>query len=230
MIRLGIVGSNYGRTVQLPAFRADARCQVVALAGSDAARTAELAHAANVPKAYGDWRALVEDADVEAVAIATLAQPAGRRSRSALWSWASRSSPKSRSPPTSPPRAPCCKRPKKAAGRPWSISNFTQILSWQRAKEMLDTGAIGRLRHITVHWHVENRAVQERLRNWKTRRQRRRRARQFHLALLLLSGMVCRPDRRPVGAGLRPARRAGFRDDRRDGAAIRVGRCLRACR
>ena len=42
MIRLGIVGSNYGRTVLLPAFRADPRCEVVALAGSDAARTAEL--------------------------------------------------------------------------------------------------------------------------------------------------------------------------------------------
>ena len=61
VIRLGIVGSNYGRTVQLPAFRADPRCEVMALAGSDAARTAELARAADVPKAYGDWRALVED-------------------------------------------------------------------------------------------------------------------------------------------------------------------------
>ena len=33
MIRLGIVGCNYGRTVQLPAFRNDPRCTVVALAG-----------------------------------------------------------------------------------------------------------------------------------------------------------------------------------------------------
>ena len=72
MIRLGIVGSNYGRTVQLPAFRADSRCEVVALAGSNAARTAELARADNIPKAYGDWRALVEDSNVQAVAIATL--------------------------------------------------------------------------------------------------------------------------------------------------------------
>ena len=72
MIRLGIVGTNYGRTVQLPAFRADPRCQVVALAGRDATRTVELAREAGVAKSYGDWRALVEDADVQAVAIATL--------------------------------------------------------------------------------------------------------------------------------------------------------------
>ena len=72
MIRLGIVGCNYGRAVQLPAFRAEPRCNVVALAGRDAARTAELARAAGVAKGYGDWRALVEDPDVQAVAIATL--------------------------------------------------------------------------------------------------------------------------------------------------------------
>ena len=32
----------------------------------------EFARAAAVPKAYGDWRALVEDPSVQAVAIATL--------------------------------------------------------------------------------------------------------------------------------------------------------------
>jgi predicted dehydrogenase len=72
VIRLGIVGTNYGRTVQLPAFRADPRCEVIALAGSNSARTAELARAAGVPKAYGDWRGLVEDKDVQVVAIAIL--------------------------------------------------------------------------------------------------------------------------------------------------------------
>ena len=72
MIRLGIVGCNYGRTVQLPAFRADPRCEVIALASSNVVRAAEFARAANVPKAYGDWRGLVEDDAVQAVAIATM--------------------------------------------------------------------------------------------------------------------------------------------------------------
>src|SRR4029450_1956314 len=75
VIRLGIVGTNYGRTVQLPAFRADSRCEVIALAGSNSARTAELAQAAGVVKAYGDWRGLVEDKDVQGVASATSATP-----------------------------------------------------------------------------------------------------------------------------------------------------------
>ena len=41
-------------------------------------------------------------------------------------------------------------------------------MAWQRAKAMLDGGAIGALRHVTVHWHVESRALQMRMRNWKT--------------------------------------------------------------
>src|SRR4029450_4605104 len=72
VIRLGIVGTNYGRTVQLPAFRADSRCGVIARARRNPAPTAELAQAAGVVKAYGDWRGLVEDKDVQVVAIATL--------------------------------------------------------------------------------------------------------------------------------------------------------------
>jgi len=55
----------------MPAFRAQQRCEVYALAGTNLARVAELAHAANVPKAYGDWRALIDDPAVDAVSIAT---------------------------------------------------------------------------------------------------------------------------------------------------------------
>src|SRR6185437_17088890 len=72
VIRLGIVGTTYGRIVQLPAFRADPRCQVIAFAGSDATRAATIARETGVTKGYGDWRALVEDKEIDAVAIATL--------------------------------------------------------------------------------------------------------------------------------------------------------------
>ncbi|MEI8276318.1 MAG: Gfo/Idh/MocA family oxidoreductase, partial [Hyphomicrobiales bacterium] len=67
MIRIGIIGSNYGRMVLLPAFRADRRCEVIALGGSNAARTAELASAAGIARAYSDWRAVVDDKDVQAI-------------------------------------------------------------------------------------------------------------------------------------------------------------------
>src|SRR5207248_10386067 len=74
MIGVGIVGCNYGRRVLIPAFRDDPRCEVIALAGTDAERTAEFARAANVACGLGNWRAFVEQVDVAGVAIAV---PAG---------------------------------------------------------------------------------------------------------------------------------------------------------
>ncbi|HET9716839.1 MAG TPA: Gfo/Idh/MocA family oxidoreductase [Pseudolabrys sp.] len=167
MIRLGIVGTNYGRTVQLPAFRADPRCSVIAMAGSNAARTAELAREAKVPKAYGDWRSLVEDDEVEAVAIATLPSLQAQIAMRAL----ELGKPVFAEKPLASDLARARAMFKQAeAGRiPTMIDfNFHQIMSWLRAKEMLDAGAIGTLRHVAIHWHVESRAIQMRMRSWKT--------------------------------------------------------------
>jgi len=167
VIRLGIVGSNYGRTVQLPAFRADPRCQVVALAGSNAARTAELARAEGVAKGYGDWRALVEDPDVQAVAIATLPSLQARIAIRALELGKPVFAEKPMASDLAAARAML--RQATLQNLPTMIDfNFHQIMSWQRAKAMLEANAIGALRHVTVHWHVESRALQLRMRNWKT--------------------------------------------------------------
>jgi predicted dehydrogenase len=167
VIRLGIVGTNYGRTVQLPAFRADSRCQVVALAGRDASRTAEFARAAGVAKGYGGWRALVEDPDVQAVAIATLPTLQAQIASAAL----ELGKPVFIEKPMAGNLAVAQAMLRQATrqGLPTMIDfNFTQIMAWLRAKAMLDAGAVGALRHVTVHWHVDSPPLRLRMRNWKT--------------------------------------------------------------
>jgi predicted dehydrogenase len=167
VIRLGIVGVNYGRTVQLPAFRADPRCRVVALAGSDATRAEKLAREAGVGKGYGDWRALVESSEVDAVAIATMPSLQPQIAMRAL----ELGKPVFIEKPMASTlqAADAMLRQAKLAGRATAIDfNFPFILSWQQAKAMLDGNAVGRLRHVVVDWHVESRALQTRMRNWKT--------------------------------------------------------------
>lgn len=167
MIRLGIVGVNYGRTVQLPAFRADPRCQVVALAGRDAARTVELARKAGVAKGYGDWRALVEDPEVQAVAVATLPSVQAQVATAALALGKPVFAEKPMAHDLASARAML--RQARLSGRPTMIDfNFHQIMPWQRAKAMLDAGAVGALRHVIVHWHVESPSLRLRMRNWKS--------------------------------------------------------------
>src|SRR5512140_630834 len=136
VIRVGIVGSNYGRTVQLPAFRADPRCEVIALAGSNAARTAELAKSEGIAKDYGDWRALVEDSDVQAVAIATLPSLQAQIAIRAL----ELGKPVFAEKPMASDLAGASAMLKQAtaSGKPTMIDfNFHQIMGWQRAKSML---------------------------------------------------------------------------------------------
>jgi predicted dehydrogenase len=167
VIRVGIVGSNYGRTVLLPAFRADDRCAVVAIAGTDAARTRALADESGVATSHGGWRALVDDSGVDAVAIATRPdlQP-----EIALRAIAAGKAVFAEKPMASDLEG--ARRMLEAIQRQRIVAaidfNFHQIASWQRAKQMLDGGAIGALRHVAVHWHIENRSTQLRMRNWKT--------------------------------------------------------------
>ncbi len=207
MIRLGIIGTNYGRTVQLPAFRADRRCQVLALAGRDAARTQKLAAEAGVAKGYADWRTLIADKDIDAVAIATLPALQAEIACAALAAGKPVFAEKPMASTLAAARTMLAAAQK--TGRPTLVDfNFHQVMSWQRAKQMFEAGAIGTLRHVVVNWQIENYvdpAAHAQLED--AGRRRRRRARQFHFALLPLSRMVLRAGGTGFGAAVRTTRR-----------------------
>ncbi|SRR6266568_4940134 len=166
-IRLGIIGCGYGKNVIAPAFRADARCQIVAIAAGHLASAQEAAAQLGIERAHGDWRGLIEDPGVDAVAIAT--------------------------PPITQPeivlRALECRKAV-FAEKPLAASvtdagkivdhvvpsklpnmvdfNFTQIAAFIRAREMLQQNAVGTLRHVVVNWHTENYTNRARVENWKS--------------------------------------------------------------
>jgi predicted dehydrogenase len=167
VIGVGIVGCNYGKAVLIPAFRHDPRCEVVALAGTDAVRTTERARAANVARGFGSWQALVEERTVTVVAVAVppdlqpaiaqralelgkpvfLEKPLAANLAGAQWILASA----------------------RKSAQPTIVDfNFPELPSWQRAKAILNSGAIGRLRNVVVTWNFENQATRLRLENWKT--------------------------------------------------------------
>lgn len=167
MIRIGIVGCNYGRLVHLPAFRLDPRCEVIALAGNDPARTAELALASNIPLAFGCWEELVDHPDVDAV---TIAAPPKLQPAIAMRALA-RGKPVFAEKPMAAATtdAVAMARAASSSGLATMVDfNFSAILTWRKAKELIDQGAIGRLRHIAVNWNVENYSTHMRIKNWKT--------------------------------------------------------------
>ena len=165
---VGIVGCNSGRNVLLPAFRSDPRCEVVALAGTDAARTAEFARAANVARGLGDWQALVDDRAVAVVVIAVppTLQPEVARRALDLGKPVFGEKPLAADVAGAQVMLECAQR----SGRPTIIDfNFPELASWRRAKTILEGGSLGRLRHVVVTWNVENQATRLRIESWKTR-------------------------------------------------------------
>jgi predicted dehydrogenase len=165
VIRLGIVGCNYGRTVLLPAFRLDPRCQVVAIAGTDQARTAALAREANVPQAFGDWARMIERDDIDAVAISTPPRLQPEIAIAVL----KRGKPVFAEKPMAADIEGAASMLRESVSIPTMLDfGFTEIAAWQKAKALLDGGAIGTLRHVVVNWHVENASTRLRLKNWKT--------------------------------------------------------------
>jgi predicted dehydrogenase len=167
VIRLGIVGNRFGRLVQLPAFRADPRCRVVALAGSDAARTAASAQEAGVPRGHGAWQALIDDPEVDAVAIAV---PPALQPQIATAAFA-RGKPVFAEKPLAADLAAARTMAEAAlrSGLPAMVDfEFTALPIWQRARAIVDEGALGRLRHVAVTWNVENQSIRHRQWSWKT--------------------------------------------------------------
>ena len=168
MIGVGIVGCNYGRTVLIPAFRHDPRCEVVALAGTDPARAVEFARAANVARGFGGWQALVEESTVAVVAIAVPPhlQPAIAQRALELGKPVFLEKPLA----ADLAGAQMILDAVRESGRPTMIDfNFPELPSWQRAKAILDDGAIGRLQNVVVTWNFENEATRLRRDSWKTR-------------------------------------------------------------
>jgi predicted dehydrogenase len=165
VIRIGIAGCNYGLAVQLPAFRLDTRCRVVALAGSDQPRTAELARQADIAEAFGDWRQMIEHAAIDVLAIATPPRVQPAITVAALQRDKSLFIEK----PMAADLLAAAAMLRHSGSLVTMIDfNFTEIMAWRKAKAMLDAGAVGQLRHVVVTWNVENTSTRLRQKNWKT--------------------------------------------------------------
>ncbi|MBE3555864.1 MAG: Gfo/Idh/MocA family oxidoreductase [Firmicutes bacterium] len=71
MLRVGVIGTGFGSSVQIPGFLAHPQTEVVAVASGTPGKAAQVAARFGIPRAYDRWQALVEDPQVDAVSIAT---------------------------------------------------------------------------------------------------------------------------------------------------------------
>jgi predicted dehydrogenase len=167
VIRVGIVGSNFGRAVLLPAFRADSalrgRCARGPRRAEDRgsrARSRRRARLQDLDRACGGRR-------IDAVAIAT---PPALQPDIAIQALQGGKAVFLEKPLAATlAQADALLDQARKSKRPAMVDfEFPELPAWLRAKALIDEGAIGALRHVVVSWQVENYATRMRLKSWKT--------------------------------------------------------------
>jgi predicted dehydrogenase len=167
-VNIGIVGAGFGRQVQAPAFQSVSECEVRALCALPLEQAQQAAQGLGIPKATENWRDLVADPDIHALAVAVppslqaeIAVAAAQAGKHLF---------------CEKPLALNVSQAQKvvAAARQAKIVHamdfiFPEIAAWQKARELLSSSALGRIRHAALTWRVETYTYRTGADNWKTR-------------------------------------------------------------
>ncbi len=170
MVNVAVVGAGYGSYGLAPAFQR-AGATVVGLCAPSAERRDRTAAALGIPHTATDLASLAALTRIDAVAIAV---PPDRQTAIATWALES-GLPVFAEKPLGASLAEVEALANLAAhkGLPTAIDFlFPELPAWRAAKELLEDGAIGALRHVTVAWNFESYDHRHGLKGWKTDPQR----------------------------------------------------------
>lgn len=166
-IGIGVVGIGFGQQVLVPAFRGNSACVVKALCASSTERAASTAGKLGVEKAYGDWSELLRDPDIDAVAIAT---PASIQAEIALQAVRNGKHIFLEKPVAVNAReAGELLSAAQQAGVAHTVDfEFPELDRWLKAREIIQQGGLGKIRHASISWNVETYVNKAGLVSWKS--------------------------------------------------------------
>lgn len=168
MIKLGIIGIEFGQRVLLPAFRAINSIEVVGFAATSLERAKQVCERHRVARAYASWHDMIYDSNINALAIAVPPLVQQEIITAAL----------------TMNKHLFCEKPlgislskteyffKEAERR--KLANmvdfeFHAISVWQTAQDILKNGTLGNLHTGILNWQLETYANRLQLDNWKTK-------------------------------------------------------------
>jgi predicted dehydrogenase len=166
-IKIGIVGCGYGREVLAPAFRADPRATIVAVASKSRTNVDYCARELGIDQAFDDWRSMLDRRRIDAIVIATPPAVQSEIAKTAIGLGLPVFAEK---PLALEVQSAASSAAAAAASGLANIVdfNFCEIDAWRAAQAKLRSGELGELRHVSVTWQVESYANRARLETWKT--------------------------------------------------------------
>ncbi len=165
-IRVGVIGAGFGARILVPAFQNDKRCEVTAIGASGQTNADRYAKRLGLSKAYGDWKHLVSDPDIDVIAIAVPPdlQPA------IVLKALQNDKPVFCEKPVSVKLSDAQKMAQLVAKKKIASAvdfEFPEIAAFRKAKQFLDQKKCGRLRHVCLNWQVETYANEHKTKSWK---------------------------------------------------------------
>lgn len=166
-VTIGVVGTGFGQQVHVPAFRRSPRCAVQAICASHQERAEAAARTLGIPMASSDWRELVADPDLDALALAV---PPAIQAEIALA--AARAG-----------KHLFCEKPLglnagqardiAVAARESKIAHavdfiFPELPAWQKTRDLVQSSFPGPIRHVALTWRLETYSYRAATDNWKT--------------------------------------------------------------
>jgi predicted dehydrogenase len=165
IVRIGIIGAGFARTTQIPGFKNCKGAQIVGIASARREHAEEVARQFGIPHVESDWRALVAREDVDLVSVVTPVVTHCEMTLAAL----------------SHGKGVLCEKPMamnadearrmteaaRAGGVLALIDHELRFLPGrQKMFEMVQRGAVGKIKHAGVTFRSDSRADPARPWNW----------------------------------------------------------------
>ena len=165
VIRIGIIGAGFAHTTQIPGFGNCEGTQIIAIASARREHAAEVAREFGIPNVESDWRSLVAREDIDLVSIVT---PVVTHCEMALAALDAGKSVLCEKPMAmNADEARRMSERAREAGVLALIDHELRFLPGRiKMREMIQSGAIGKVRHTALTFRSDSRADSNRAWNW----------------------------------------------------------------
>lgn len=168
MLKIGIIGSGFGQYGLFPAFNSVAGCEVVAICGEKRKQLIEYCKSINFTNVYTDWELLLENEELDAVALAVTPRAQYTIAKAAINKGLHVFAEKPLAVNLLQARELLFLAKKRNIIHGIDFM-FPDIAEWKKVKALLDNETLGRLQHISVNWDFVSYDIKNKKSSWKTR-------------------------------------------------------------
>lgn len=167
MLKVGIIGSNFGVKVLLPAFASTKGCCVVAVCAKPSPHLTSFCKKTGFSNIYTDWKTMLRDENLDAVAIAVTPNAQYLIAKTALNQGLNVFAEKPLATTVAQARELLAQAKKKKVTHAVDFT-FPEIKAWQKTKAIIDSGKYGALKNISVNWNWLAGDIKAGIASWKT--------------------------------------------------------------